>query len=343
MAITSNMYPSLAAVQRAKETKVAAKVVDEVARSAPFFNRLRWQVIEGTTYKHRRLVSIPKFGPRPLNSGVTPSVSRYEIANAECFPYQGLIAVDKMVADADPRGSNATMAEESRNVTAGAEVALEEALIYGSKLGLENGMIGLHDLIGDYMTISADSSKNTEATKAEGGTSVWAIQLGEDAVHGMFGNNQGLKLSPQYSALIDVNNDGKLMPAYARDLSTWVGLDSPKTFAVARLINVDTSHPVTDDLLLELIRLFPTNNGPTLFLMNSLAAMLLRKNRTAELTFNNGDTRQQVLANQPRSMDNIEFMVTDSIIDNETTANLKALGKETEVKLKRGKSAIKKI
>lgn len=341
--MNTEMFPSLAEVQRAKETPIAAKVVDNVAASAPFFNRLSFQVIQGTTYKHRRLMSIPKIGPRPLNSGVKPSVSRYEITNAECYPYQGIIAVDQMVADADARGKNAMMAEESNNVIGGAEVALEEGLIYGSQLGLENGMVGLVDIIGDYMTISADSSKNTEATKQAGGTSVWAIQLGPEAVHGIFGNNQGIRISQETLGYLDLNGDSKLMPSRIRNASTWIGLDNPKTFAVARLINVDEAHPVTDDLLLELVRLFPQNNGPTIFLMNSLAATTLRKNRTAELTFNNGDTKQQVLAGSPRSMDNIEIVVTDTIIDNETKANIKALGKETEVVLKSHKSAIKNI
>ena len=339
----SNMFPSLAAVQRAKETRVSRKLIDNVAASAPFFNRLSFEVIDGTQFKHRRRMGVPKIGPRPLNSGVKPSVSRYEITNAECFPYQGIIAIDKMVADSDGRGAAVAMAEESEGVMMGAEVAIEEALIYGSQLGLPNGTVGLVDCIGDYMTISADSSKNDDEHAALGGTSVWAIQLGNEAVHGIFGNNQGIRISPQRVSDLDINNDGKLMPAYVRDVSTWVGMDNPKTYAIARLVNVDASHPLTDDLLADLVSLFPKNNGPTVFLMNRTAERLLRKSRTAVLQFNAGDTKQTTLAKKPTTMDEIEIIVTDCILDNETKANIKNLGKEVEVTLRANNSHIKRL
>lgn len=337
----SNQYQTLSAIQRAKETPISQKLVDDVNYTAPFLNELPSRVLQGTTYKHRRIKSYPKFGPKKVNSGVNSTISRYEIINAECFPYQGLIIMDEMVVDADGRGKGAAMAEEARNHMRGANVALEQAIIYGTKLGLENGTPGLIDGIGDYMTISADSAHNTEATKQKGGSSVWAINMRADQLNVIYGNNQGIRISPEKNQLVNV--DGKDMPAVYRDIRAWVGLEVLTSFAVARLVNVTPSTPVTDDLLASMKSLFPANQGPTVFLMNSMALESLRKSRTAALDYVKGTSGSTTAAATPTESGGIRIIVTDSIIDDETDANIKALGKEVEVTLKQNTGVIKNL
>lgn len=339
--MAKNELTTLATIQRAKETPLSQQLIDDVAYTAPFLNRMPSRVISGTTFKNRRLKSFPKFGPRKLNSGVNSTVSRYEIINSECFPYQGLILIDEMVALADGRGKAAAMTEEARNHLRGANVALEQAVIYGTKLGLENGTPGLIDGIGDYMTISADSAHNTEATKQKGGSSVWALNLRRDQMNVIYGNEQGIRISPESRQLVNI--DGKSMPAIYRDVHAWVGLEVLTSYAVARLVNVTPSTPVTDDLLASMKALFPANQGPTVFLMNSMALESLRKSRSAALDYIKGTSGTTTTAPTPTESGGVEIIVTDSIIDDETDANIKALGKEVEVTLKQNTGVIKNL
>ena len=317
-------------------TPLDRKVVEEVIYQAPVFAKMPVKVLKGTNYKYQVRDSIPMIGPRPYNAGVEALKSSYRTENAECFPYDGKILVDTLLADSDPEGPNALMAEEMTAHTRGTMFGLETALFYGDAVS-KFGMRGLRNTIADYMTRSIDPAKNSQSTREEGGSTVWFLQMRADKMSVMFGNSKTIAFGPQRTQDVlrptgEVDESGQpimgTMEALIRHCTFHVGFVQKSIFAAGCLVNVDKAHPLTDEAIAEALEMFPAGERPTHIVMNSRALSTLRKSRAQQLTYRKGQSGQVTYAETPTEFEGIPIIVTDALLADETSANIAALGKK---------------
>ena len=321
-------------MQRRGDTPLDRKVVDDVAESAPLFNALPAKVIQGTTYKYMRRDSIPMIGARPLNAGAEMLKSSYSTASAEAFAYDGMILVDKMLAEADPDGKNALMAEEMRNHLRGTLFGLEQGLIYGKDKD-KFGTWGLVNLIADYMTMSADPDANTESTRKEGGSSIWFINANSDYMHTIYGNSKTITFGPEklqdvprptgYTEGENGHTAMGSMEAYIRHCSFWFGFALKSVWAVGRIMNESASNPCTDALLAQMLRKFPAAHKPTHMVINQATLARWEESRTKALTYVKGRSNGGVIADTPTEFRGLKVIVTDALLENETAAEIAKL------------------
>lgn len=322
-------------MQRRGDPAIDRKVVDEIADSAPLFNAMPSRVITGTTYRYMRRTSIPMIGARPLNAGAEMLKSAYEQATAECFAYDGLIMLDKLIADADPAGKNAFMADEMKATLRGTEFGLEQALFYGKDKD-KFGIYGLNNLVADYMTMSADPDANTEATRKEGGSSIWFVNLKNDYMELQFGNNKTIGFGPEKIENVErptgrESGSMGLMEAYIRHCSFWLGFALKNIWAAGRICNESAAHPLTDAMLADFLRRFPASDKPTHIVMNQSSLARWEKSRTAGLTFTKGISKGGIIADTPTDFRGLKLIVTDALIDDETAENVAKISTQSTI------------
>ena len=122
-------------MQRRGAPALDRRIVDETQHAAPLFKRLPSRVISGTVYRYQKRDTLPKIGPRPINAGAEAHKASYKSANAECYYHDGVIMLDKALADADPEGKNELMADEARATIKGTMFGLEQSLFYPQEFG----------------------------------------------------------------------------------------------------------------------------------------------------------------------------------------------------------------
>lgn len=309
------------------------QIVEEAIYAAPVFEKMPVKVLKGTEYKYQVRDSIPVIGPRPYNAGVEVLKSSYRTENAQCFPYDGKIEVDKLLADGDPEGPQALMAEEVVAHTKGTLFVLETALFYGDALS-EFGMRGLRNTIADYMTQSLDPAKNSEETRADGGASVWLLNMRPSHMSVLFGNSRTISFGPQKEQdVVRLTAEGEpgTMQAYIRHCTFHVGFVQKSIWAAARLVNESAANPLTDEKLADAMTMFPAGEKPTHIVMTSATLARLRKSRSSQLTYRKGQSGQTVYAETPTEFEGIPIIVTDALLVDETAENIAALGKKKHI------------
>lgn len=311
-------------------TPLDRKVVEETIYQAPVFAKMPVKVLKGTNYKYQVRDSIPMIGPRPYNAGVEALKSSYRTESGECFLYDGKIIIDKGLADSDPEGPNALIAEEMTAHVKGTMFGLELALFYGNALS-RYGMRGLRNTLADYMTQSLDPDKNSEVTRAEGGSTVWLLNMKPDKMSVLFGNSKTIAFGPQKVAEVNRQTaDGEegSMEAYVRHCTFHVGFVQKSIWAAARLVNESAAHPLTDEALSNALRMFPAGEKPTHIVMNSATLANLQKSRARQLVYQKKASGQVTYAETPTEFEGIPIIVTDALLVDETEENIAALAKK---------------
>lgn len=316
-------------MQRTGAPVLDRKIVDEVAISAPLFNRLPGRVISGTTYRYLKRDTLPKIGPRPINAGVEVHKASYKSANAECYYYDGRIEVDKALIDADPEARNLLMADEARATVKGTMFGLEQSLFYPEP----NGAPCLRQTIGDYMAMSADPAITDETAWTAGGASIWLLHIADDSIYNIWGKSKTVAFGPideesviRPTGKVDAEGNAKMgmMRAKVQHCSFWRGFVQKNVFAVGAILNESADHPLTDEMIATAVAMFPASMKPTVIVMNTGSCERLRKSRSTSLTYVKGKTGQTTYAETPTQWENIPILVTDAILDNETAANIEA-------------------
>lgn len=338
MADTDLNISLLDVMQRRGESPLDRKVVEDVAYVAPLFSRIPVSVINGTSYRQIHRNGLPLVGARPLNAGVKTRKASYYTKIHECYFYDGLVALDKGVAMADPAGMSEMMAEEMEAHLKGAFINLERSLFYGKAVS-RYGIAGLAEAMGDYMTISADPSSVVEDENGvkgftKGGASVWALNLRPDSIDVVYGNNSTISFGPQREQLVARKTadgaDGQ-MAALTRSCQFWIGLRLRSPYAAARLVCESASHPLKDELLADLVNCFPANQGPTVLVMNRYTRARLQKSRAAGMSYQKKASGQTPYAELPTEYEGIPVIVSDMLLQDETDANVAALAAMDEL------------
>ena len=306
-------------MQRRGAPALDRKIVDETQHAAPLFKRLPSRVISGTVYRYQKRDTMPKIGPRPINAGVEAHKASYKSANAECYYYDGVIMLDKALADADPEGKNNLMADEARATIKGTMFGLEQSLFYPQEFGAPC----LRQTIGDYMALSADPNIKDETAWTSGGASVWLLHIADGALENVFGNSNTIAFGPVEKQ--DVQRptgkaDGSMgmMTALVQHCSFWRGFVQKNVFAVGAILNESADHPLTDEMLAKAVDMFPAAMRPNLIVMNPGSRSRLRASRSKAMTYRKGQSGQTAYVETPTEWDGIEIMVTDGILNDET-------------------------
>lgn len=328
---------TLADVQLATGTALDTKLVNDVATDTPLLNMMPCEVIKGTSIITRHVTSIPKIGPNPLGAGVPVTRSHFKQKRAECHHFGGMIEVQKALAEADPRGKGALIAEEAKLSTGGALFTIEQNMIYGNAMD-PDGMPGILDGIGDHMTISIDPAHNTDATREHGGASVLALRLKPEDITLMFGNAKALNFEPVEKVTTPCETrDGKpgKMTVYQQELSIWCGVTVKSEFSAARLVNESATNPLKDEALADLIALFPASKQPTVLVMTKKTRARLQKSRAAAMGYQKKTSGQTPYAELPTEYEGIPIVVVDTMLDDETLDNIKAAGAEDHITIRK--------
>jgi hypothetical protein len=306
-------------MQRRGAPALDRKIVDETQHAAPLFKRLPSRVISGTVYRYMKRDTLPKVGPRPINAGAEAHKASYKSANAECHYYDGVIMLDKALADADPDGRNELMADEARATMKGTMFGLEQSLFYPQEFGAPC----LRQTIGDYMAMSANPNIKDETAWTAGGASVWLLHVADGALENIFGNSKAIAFGPIEKQ--DVQRptgkaDGSMgsMTALIQHCSFWRGFVQKNVFAVDAILNESADNPLTDEMLAKAVDMFPASMRPNLIVMNPATRSRLRASRSTAITYRKGQSGQTAYAVTPTEWDGIEIMVTDGIINDET-------------------------
>ena len=257
----------------------------------------------------------------------------------------GQIAVDKAVVTSSARGAQ-LLTKETRSVTLGAMASIALQMWYRLP-EQENVFPAISEQMGDYMTISADPSKqeDSEANRADNsGASAYLVILGDDFLHSIWGNKKTLSMSPVQEETVARNTeDGEsgTMRAYTSRLEGWTGIAVESPFSVARIKNISAQHPLTDKLVAKAKSLFPAalRGMISYVVMNGNVKLLLQESRTLTPATGNGGTG--MIAPEPDSVMGIKILEVDSLLDDESLSSVRAAFAEDFFRARRNSLALK--
>jgi hypothetical protein len=278
---------------------------------APFVARLgAEESSDGVFHRYPVEDGAPTVGFRAENTGIDFSTDSDRIVNIELKILDWSHAVDKAVADAWRQGGKDAYMDRKgfRNLRA-ALSTYEKQVIYGTVAGAAAGFDGMADVLdglSDAMVVSAGG------TTVGTGSSVFAVRLGIDDVTGVYKGDSIANLG-EMKEINMVDGTGKNFPAYHRGACSWLGLQVGSAFSFGRLANLteDSGKTLTDDLIAELLSLFPTDRQPNVLLMNRRSLFQLRASRTAT-------NATGAPAPIPAESFGVEIVPTDSILSTET-------------------------
>lgn len=324
------------------------KVLDAVRSlglSSPEVTAFPVTKIDGTSYEINMPAGVPRIGFRPANAGAKNVTSRQVNKTVKCYYIDGPIEVDKAVVTSSKNGAK-LLTKETKNVTAGALASVALQTWYRLKED-EDVFPCVSEQMGDYMTISADPSKreDTKANRADNsGASAYLVILGDDFLHYIYGKQMTFALSPVKEERVSrktKNGEEGSITAYTSRLEGWNGIAVESPYAVARIKNITTEHPLTDELVAEAKNLFPAalRGMITYVVMNGVVKLGLQKTRLITPTSGSGDT--SMIATDPDSVQKIKILEVDSLLNDESEASVRAAFADDYIKAYRSPLAIK--
>lgn len=317
-------YPTLMKLLQGKTPTMEQRVVEQVIYDAPFLSKLPARVIKGTSYRYMVRNSLPLIKSTPYNMGVGLASVDYETNSAECYPYQGRVAIDKKLVNGEPELAKRYTADLMAAHMRGALASLEMGIFYGKGRD-DKGTPGLNDTIGQYMTLSATGNQ-TERTY--GGATVWGVCLKDDMLHVVYGNSRTIAFGQRKEQDVPARTaDGErgFMPAYVWDFDFHAGFCQMDAFATGRIVNESDENPLSDKMLAELVNAFPTGHTPDVLVMTRGSRKRLQQQRSAALTYVKKSSGNTAYADLPTDYEGIPIIVTDGLLENETKEAIESL------------------
>ena len=257
--------------QETSEVRAAAPVIASLPAIA---------ASNGIYHKQSVMTQLPVTGFRNEYSGrdFDHSVDRIDTVELKILDWSW--ACDKATSDSSrlPGGREQYIAREGLRHVQSAMFNLENQWINGTGFNADgfNGLADSSNLgsISDEMVVDAGGSAAGATTSvymlrrnsAECGLVVKgdsAVELGETVVQNF------------------TDGSGKNYPAYYTPGCGWFGAFFGSLFSVVRIVNLDASNGLTDDLIYEALERFPAGHAPDLCIMNRKSQFDLRKSRTA--------------------------------------------------------------
>jgi len=291
-------------------------LIEENLTFAPEMEFIPARPIRGTSYSTVVRTGFPFLGFRIAWSGFLPGKSTFENRTVESFIFGGVIQVDKAVAMAHEDGQAAFEMIEANGVTKNAAIRLGSQVWYGTTADT-NGFSGIKQLLPKGSIITVDAG----GTAANSASSVYAIKFGVQDVSFVIGENGTMTLAPFTDQQLPDPNDATLViPCRVSDLNAWVGLQVGNRNCIGRIFNLttDVGKGLTDNLLAELLALFPIGSLPDAIFMSRRSRRQLQISRPVVITDDDGKSPKggdSKIGPVPTDYEGIPIYATDSILD----------------------------
>lgn len=248
-------------------------LIDETSKATPEVRMGAARTISGTQYKTRVRTGLPSGDFfRNANEGAEAGKSEIENRLVETMIFNPNWQCDKAVADASEDGREAYILEEAEGVMSAAMQNVGSQFYYGTGNSAK-GFPGLLAAVDSDMEYNASGDSNK--------TSVWGVRWGRRDTQLVVGEEGGFKLDPVTTTRLE-DDDGNHFTAYIQEMLTWLGLQVGSKYSIGRIKNVeDDTNTLDDDMLAELVDLWPAGQQPDVIYMNGRSHKQLKKSRTA--------------------------------------------------------------
>jgi len=290
MAESSN---TLAGLIQLNDMNLADIDVSDLLQGAPLLQVLNAEpASNGTQHKYLKETLAPGVAFRDVNTGIVNAASQDTLVTVALKLMDASFDRDKGLISEFKDGGDSFMAKEAMRSIKAAFSSAEKQLINGTGAD-SDGNTGLADTLSDLgdMVISAGGAV------ADKQTSVYFIRDGRDDVSAIMGNEGQISMGEMYDTVVgtaEATNKG--YGAKRIDILAWMALD-----AVATL---------TDDLISDMLALFPAGKAPSYIVMNRTSLKQLQQSRTAT-------NATGAPAPFPSEAFGVPIVVTDSIVSTE--------------------------
>lgn len=307
----ANELISLLDIAKLRGNDQVVGTIEEVLTAAPEFTTIMGREIAGTSYTTQIRTALPKTQFRRANEGVETGTSKWEKRKVECYILDAQMEADKAIADTHPFGLASFLADEAQAQTKSALLTVGSQFYYGNPSDTDFGFPGLQQFNDSSLVVDATGNS------ANACTSVYAVKMGIQGVHFVFGNGGRIDMAEEWRIQKIVKNN-KSLTCYVNGLTAWLGLQAGSKYSVGRIKNLDGTKTLTDALVGQLLSKFPVGFRPDFLFMNRRAALQLQTSRSA--TTNRLGAGQALWAPQPTESNGIPIVVSDSIVDTEAVA-----------------------
>jgi hypothetical protein len=251
-------------------------VLDDTELALPELTNIMAEDIPGLEFKSLVYKSPLVMRYKKHGAGVAAQKSTPELQTFSCHYLPGLIQAPQSKVDGITGGLSRYLALEIKRMLSASFAHMARCLHYGTLIDADSppGLIE-----------SCLAANVIDAGGSSGTTSVIAIRSGEMDVSWIFGQNGRMSsTNPTFGNL--TADDGGLIPGWSQWVTGHVGhcLRSPRS--IAMIENVDTTHGVTDEMLLDLCGKFKTSAPCTHIFMTKTAAIGYGKGRITDYNKN---------------------------------------------------------
>lgn len=238
-------------------------LVESMSQANTLLSMLPFRGINGTSFSYGRRTGLPTVSFTGFNEGVAATKSTIEQVTFETKIIKGRSIVDKLLAEADPRGVGALRAEEDAGFAAAMSNTYNSKVYYGANKTTAREFDGLSTILSALV-----SGGNVIGAGGSTGSSIYAVSF-QDAltaqgrrkgVEGVIANNASKVVNAVDMGLtyqLDAGGSNSFL-AYTTEFEWQPGFVVYDTQSVGRLANIDSSHKPTISLLNQLITgMFP--------------------------------------------------------------------------------------
>lgn len=287
--------------------------ISDLEQAVPFLNSLPMvEASNGTEHKYTKETGAPVVGFRAANAGRDMDHSVDTLVTLSLKILDWTWVVDKAVADAWQKGREMFIGREGLRHLRAALKKFESQIIYGDQApGDTAGFAGMVDS-STVDAVADDRVVNAGGDTADSCSSVWMVRIGEDDIAGVYKGDGVAEVGETVvvERVVNPGTDNKTFPAYYTPGCSWVGVQVGGINSMARIANLDFDHPLTDDLLSQLLEVFPEDREPTHIVMNRHSRGQLQRSRTAT-------NATGAEAPRPTDYEGIPIISTSSVLSTE--------------------------
>ena len=234
--------------------------------------------IAKTKYKTMVQTALPSVAFRADNVGREEQKPVWSTVEVECKFLDASWSIDEKVAlDMEWGADTACLFNQQAHMDAALK-AIAKQTWYGVSADA-GGFVGIGSLLN---SLAAPNVINAGGTTANKCTSVFALSTGLQRVSYAWGQDGQFKEGEiMYLPIPDKTTPAKEFWGFRQAITGYVGLQVPSVKCVGRIVNIDDTHPLTDDLLSKLIDSFDDGFEPDMFFAHKKAIGQLRRSRTA--------------------------------------------------------------
>lgn len=274
------MPHTLLDVARMRNNDVVVGLIQENVARAPEVGSFMSRIIPGTAYNVLISSGQSSGGFRRANEGVAATKVTLRQELVQCFIYENTITLDSALSAASQGlGVDDLEVTESQAKALAAMQQIGSQIWYGTNAG--SGFPGIKSYTPKTATPGTSSIVvDATGTTANTASSVYAVRWGLQDVHIVFGNNESLQVSDFMDQML-FDSSGRAYMGRAASLRALVGLQIGNVNSVGRILNItqDTGKTLNDNLMAQLMELFPAGAPPDAFFMSRRSARQLAQAR----------------------------------------------------------------